>query len=75
MGDGLKRAFAAAKATRFPTGPKLRTLPNGATFPLRLMARSDGYVMVRHPQAIPFVMREADWRALPDLSKPNPKQE
>jgi hypothetical protein len=40
-----------------------------------LMARSDGYVMVRHPQAIPFVMREADWRALPDLSKPKPKQE
>ncbi len=32
---------------------------------LRYMAHAKGYVMVRRPGCIPFVMDEKDWLALP----------
>jgi uncharacterized Fe-S cluster-containing radical SAM superfamily protein len=32
---------------------------------LRLMARAEGYVMVRYKGCAPFIMREKDWIALP----------
>jgi hypothetical protein len=32
---------------------------------VRLMARSGGYVMVRKPRAIPFVLSEKEWAKLP----------
>ena len=31
---------------------------------LRLMAHADGYVMVRHPGAIPFVLPVKEWEVL-----------
>ena len=34
---------------------------------LRYMAHADGYVMVRYPRAVPIVMTEKAWRALPFL--------
>lgn len=48
---------------KFPAGPKLHRLGDG---PVRLMARSGGYVMVRRPGCAPFVMTEKEWAALPD---------
>ena len=33
--------------------------------PSRLMARAEGYVMVRHPHCIPYVMTLKNWNALP----------
>lgn len=32
--------------------------------PLRLMASAEGYVMVRRPGCVPFVLREQDWLQL-----------
>lgn len=32
--------------------------------PLVYMANADGYVMVRRPRAVPFVMTETGWRKL-----------
>lgn len=33
--------------------------------PIRYMVRSGGYVMVRRPRCVPFVLSEKDWRKLP----------
>ena len=32
---------------------------------VRLMARSGGYVMVRRPRCIPFVLTEKEWARMP----------
>lgn len=37
--------------------------------PLRLMAEAEGYVMVRRPGCMPFLMSADKWRALPELAK------
>lgn len=37
---------------------------------VRLMARSGGYVMVRKPRCMPFVLTEKDWAKLPLFVKP-----
>lgn len=34
---------------------------------LRYLAHADGYVMVRRPHAVPYVIRESKWRQLPYL--------
>lgn len=39
------------------------------TFRLRLMAHADGYVMVRHPAATPFVLPVKEWESLPPYIK------
>jgi len=36
----------------------------------RLMVRAEGYVMVRRPRAIPFVMPEKEWQELPLVVAP-----
>lgn len=33
--------------------------------PIRLLARSGGYVMVRYPRMKPFVLTEKEWARLP----------
>jgi hypothetical protein len=33
--------------------------------PIRLMASADGYVMVRRPGKLPFVLSNSDWVDLP----------
>lgn len=33
--------------------------------PIRYVTRASGYVMVRRPHCIPFVMSERDWAKLP----------
>lgn len=33
--------------------------------PIRYLTRSGGYVMVRRPRCVPFVMHEKDWAKLP----------
>ena len=33
--------------------------------PIRLMASADGYVMVRRPGKLPFVLTAAEWGELP----------
>lgn len=33
--------------------------------PIRLMSKAEGYVMVRRPYAMAFVMCEKEWNALP----------
>lgn len=48
-------------AFEFPQGPK-----NRGGSKLRLMARSGGYVMVRHPHCIPFCLTDKEWASLPD---------
>lgn len=35
------------------------------------MAHGKGYVLVRHPGCIPFVVTEAEWRAMPLWQKPH----
>lgn len=47
-------------------GLKRRTDDRG---PLRLMAKAEGYVMVRRPGCVPFVLQESDWLALPATEK------
>lgn len=42
-----------------------RVGPSGHGDFVRLMARADGYVMVRHSGCIPFVITEREWDALP----------
>lgn len=46
----------------FPHGPKLW---KGGL--IKFMARSGGYVMVRRPRAMPFVITEREWCDLPEL--------
>lgn len=38
--------------------------------PLRLMARSGGFVMVRYSRMTPFVLTEKQWAKLPLFAKP-----
>lgn len=38
-------------------------------WPSKLMVKADGYVMVRRPGCIPYVMWEKDWEKLP-MTKP-----
>lgn len=52
-------------AFEFPKGPKVKN-----AWKLSLMARSGGYVMVRHPHCIPHCISEGDWIKLPDWQKP-----
>lgn len=35
--------------------------------PVKLMARADGYVMVRRAGCMPFVLSEGEWSALPRM--------
>lgn len=46
------------------SGLEDRNLRADARGPLRFMAVADGYVMVRRPGCVPFVMHERDWRKL-----------
>lgn len=32
--------------------------------PLRILARAEGYVMVRRPGCVPFVITETSWNAM-----------
>lgn len=45
----------------FDTGPKYDEI--GA---IHYMVRSGGYVMVRYPRALPFVLSERQWKKLPN---------
>lgn len=38
------------------------------------MAHGKGYVMVRHPGCMPFVVTETEWRAMPLWQKPSQDQ-
>lgn len=38
---------------------------------LRYMTQSGGYVMVRRPRCMPFVMIEKKWRNLPAYQEPS----
>lgn len=39
---------------------------------MRLMARAKGYIMVRKPGAMPFVLTEKEWAAMPLFVAPSP---
>jgi hypothetical protein len=49
---------------------KLRQTRRDPTGPIRLMAEADGYVMVRRPGCLPFVLSAANWLALPLTTEP-----
>lgn len=51
--------------------PKLSERRYDLNGELRLMAKADGYVMVRHPGAMPFVLPLKVWDRLP-TTKPEP---
>lgn len=43
---------------------EIRTIRYDKVGKLTILCHSGGYLMVRRPKAIPFVMREKDWRKL-----------
>lgn len=47
----------------------------GGPIRIRYMARSGGYVMVRKPRAVPFVLSEKEWARLPLFEPDNAKKE
>lgn len=47
--------------SKFEIAPLVRKDKNGK---VTFMCRSGGYVMVRHPRAMPFVLSEKEWRKL-----------
>jgi hypothetical protein len=50
-------------------GLEPRNIRQDRTGPLRLMASAEGYVMVRRPGAMPFVIAEKDWLSLPEQER------
>lgn len=55
-------------AFEFPQGPKADYRDGSKTV---LMARSGGYVMVKHPRCAPFVWTEKQWCACGDFPAKN----
>lgn len=43
--------------------------------PLRKMTEAEGYVMIRRPQAMPFVLSVADWSVLPTSQPRKPRDD
>ncbi len=49
----------------FNPADRIDLKPHCAGDRIRLMARSGGYVMVRKPRCMPFVLSEKEWAKLP----------
>lgn len=65
-----------ADARQFPDrfDGKRWTYKAGDMGRLRCMARSGGYIMVRKPRAMPFVLTEKEWARLPLFTPDDTKQ-
>jgi hypothetical protein len=66
MNDAVEAAYELRRMARRNAALPCITLDrdrNGDR--LKYMAHASGYVMVRLPKCLPFVLSEKDWRALP----------